>query len=116
MDILQEYKSLKIDRTQLLDYFVQNAESLQTVRPQPILAVDVSYAINSYIKKNITTEQLVEWANVVGGTDLFTYNQLQSDCVTSVVNSISRVEDHPVTNMHLKLMLSSLHKNSVYYG
>lgn len=111
MDIFNEFKSLKINKTQLIEHLQQNQDVLKTIKPCNLLAKDITFVIKMYLSKNISKEQLMDWIGVVGNTQLYICPELQSDCINSAMVYLVTITDDNINNNNLLTVVHGLQEN-----
>jgi len=113
-EYLIAFKDLQITKKELLRKLgIANLTKATTNEPLVIYTSDVIALLNAYASGKITCDQLIDWVNTVWFTDLFDYDDDQSDSIASVMSLLEELdeEDRKLTKSDIDIYISALEKN-----
>lgn len=96
--------------------FGKNLLAAKTDHPATVTAHDVAAAIEKYLSGDISKQVLLDWVNTLWFTDLYTYDDTESDCIASVMSVLETLDEDGVSISPSEWpeMLSCLATNAEY--
>jgi len=81
-----------------------------------VTAKTVENAIDTYFNNDYSVSDLIDWANAVRFSDIFTIDEANKDCIISILDRIeeSDEEGKDLTESDLKNMLTKLKQNKMW--
>lgn len=114
-DIRQDYLHFAASKQELTGVWGDDLFNVE-IEPEIVSSQDVLSAIQKYQSKEIDTLALVEWVNTIWFTDLYEYNENESDCIASVMTVLETLDEDDVffTEEDYEKMLMCLSQNKEY--
>ena len=81
-----------------------------------VTAKMVENAINAYFSNNYSVSDLIDWANVVRFSDIFTIDEANKDCIISILDRIEESDEDgkSLTENDLRNMQAKLKQNRMW--
>ena len=114
--ILNDFLKIKINLNQLKKELGDDLYNVTITTPRKVYAEDLIFLITQYISRKITLQEIVDWVNVVWFTDLFEYNSLEEESISSVISSLETLDEDDVqfSDNEFIDMIECLSNNKVY--
>ena len=116
--LLKSYLNMEIGRDTLKKTFGENLLGAVIDHPVTVTAHDVAVAISKYLTGDVSQDTLVDWVNTIWFTDLYEYDDTESDCIGSVMAVLETLDEEGViiTQKEWQEMLMCLRTNVEYSG
>lgn len=92
--VLTKFKNLEIYKNELTNLFNTDLKATVISKPIIVYASDVIKLLEFFRSGKITVQELLDWVNTIWFTDLFDYNDSQSDSIASVMNELEEVDEN----------------------
>ncbi len=117
-ELLKAFLNMEVGRDALKKTFGENLLGAVTDHPVTVTAYDVAVAINKYLAGYVSQDALVDWVNTIWFTDLYEYDDEESDCIGSVMSVLETLDEDGVvvTQKEWQEMLKCLRTNVEYSG
>lgn len=94
--VLSDFLDFKKSKTDLVQFF---GEDLLNATGSALLVStkDVISAIDRYLCREISKDQLVDWVNVLWFTDLFEYGDAEADSIASVMTVLETLDEDGIS-------------------
>lgn len=114
--ILEKYKKFEIKKSQLQDKLGQDLYNVEIESPVEVRAEDVIQAIVKYSNNDINQQELLNWVNVIWFTDLFVYEEVHEDSISSVIEILEQLDesDFELTKEDWEKIIYCLRNNIEY--
>lgn len=94
--ILKQFLNAQINLNQLKKVVGENLHNIKIETPLIVSARDLVFLIRKYLNRELSLQEMVDWANVVWFTDLFEYNEEEEDSISSVVDVLESLDEEMV--------------------
>ncbi len=94
---LLSFKKFKINISDLHNVYGEDLHNAEVETPEIVVASDVINAIESYRKGTIAKQALVDWVNVLWFTDLYVYDEMYEDAISSVMTLLETLDEENTT-------------------
>ncbi len=91
------FKQFKSDISDLHNVFGKDLHNADIESPECVTVSDVINAIESYRKGTIAKQALVDWVNVLWFTDLYVYDEMYEDAISSVMTLLETLDEENTT-------------------
>ena len=105
---LRDFLESKISLHQLKATCGENLYRVEIGSPLIVSSKDVILLIKKYLAKQKSLQDVVDWVNVVWFTDLFEYNPIEEDTISSVMPYLESLDEDDV-NFSDKDLLKMIH-------
>jgi len=95
--LLKAFLHMEVQLDALKTVFGEKLLAAETNHPATVTALDVATAIKKYLSGDVSKQALVDWVNTLWFTDLFTYNDAESDCIASVMSVLETLDEDGVS-------------------
>ena len=114
--ILNDFIKIKINLSQLKKELGDDLYNVAIITPRKVYAEDLIFLITQYISRKITLQEIVDWVNVVWFTDLFEYNSLEEESISSIISLLETLDedDAQFSDKEFMDMIECLSNNKVY--
>lgn len=109
---IEDYKNLKISlqelKNSLPNIFFNHCDSRLTVYTE-----DVQNLLNSFQSGKIGKPELLNWVNTIWFSDLYVYDELQCDCIASILTELEEADerDNVLSKPNIDKYLFALRNN-----
>ncbi len=112
-ELLKSFLNMEVGRDALKKVFGDNLLGAVTDYPVTVTAHDVAAAINKYMAGGVSQDALVDWVNTIWFTDLYEYDDAESDCIGNVIAVLETLDEDGVviTQKEWQEMLMCLKTN-----
>ena len=112
MRMLKAFKTFAADKCALRKTYGADLHNVE-VEPEIVSAADVIFAIESYLNRTVTKEQLVQWVNVLWFTDLYEYESACEDTIAEVMTLLESIDEEEVafSEEEYREMIEALRRN-----
>jgi len=90
----EDFKYMRINRKDISELFEGNLMSLSLDEPVMVESFDLINVLKAFKEKKISTEELVDWVNIIWFSDLFDYNDDQADSISSVMSKLEELDEN----------------------
>lgn len=110
--MLKAFKAFAADECALRKTYGADLHNVE-VEPEIVSATDVIFAIESYLNRTVTKEQLVQWVNVLWFTDLYEYESACEDTIAEVMTLLESIDEEEVafSEEEYREMIEALRRN-----
>ncbi len=114
--VLDDFLKNKIDLNQLKKELGDDLYNVPVATPRKVCAEDLIFLIKQYVSREITLQAMVDWVNVVWFTDLFEYNPLEEETISSVISLLETLDEDDVqfSDKEFLDMIECLSNNKAY--
>lgn len=115
---LADFRDLKLTKDELKKKIGDDLHNVACPNPLTIRSGHVINAIRAFTEKRIPVERLVDWVNTIWFTDLFQFQETETDSIVSVLE-ILETWDEEATVISLEeceKMVAALSENSAFTG
>lgn len=113
---LSLYRELKITKTELQQAIGEDLHNVECQKAYCIKRSDVVNAIQLLQNGTISKETLVEWVNIVWFTEIYAFNDEDTDCIVSVLEVLETMDEDGVvvSEDEFSKMKTALTSNTEY--
>jgi len=113
IEILNDFKSLKITKAQLQSKIGENLHQVKIEKPVIVNDKDVILVLEKCKKNEVTVNDLVDWVNVVWFTELFEYAEKYQDSIASVMSELEELDEegNELTDEKIGVYIDALNSN-----
>ena len=110
---LLSFKQFKINISALHNVYGEDLHNAEVETPEIVTASDVINAIERYRKGIIAKQALVDWVNVLWFTDLYVYDEMHENAISSVMTLLETIDEDDTTfsDNEYESMITSLKNN-----
>lgn len=116
-NLLIKFKFFIVDKETLKAKLGGDLHNVECKCPEVIQAADVINAIDAFLTKRIIPNQLLDWVNTVWFTDLFEFQDEETDSIVSVLQVLETMDEDNVflPPENFSNMIAALQNNKEYY-
>lgn len=96
-DLLKSFLHMDVQLEALKTAFGRNLLQAEADHPATVTAHDAAAAIEKYLSGDISKEMLLDWVNTLWFTDLYAYDDAESDCIASVMSVLETLDEEGVS-------------------
>lgn len=110
---LLSFKKFKINISDLHNVYGEDLHNAEVETPEIVVVSDVIDAIEYYRKETITKKALVDWVNVLWFTDLYVYDEMYENAISSVMSLLETIDEDDTTfsDNEYEAMITALKNN-----
>lgn len=111
-ELLEEYRDLKISKESLINFLgVKKLNEINEV--VTIECIHVIKLLESFSKKQIKKQELLDWVNTIWFSDTYDYIDEEMDSIASVMNKLEEIDEGVELNDELiDISIQSLKTNT----